>query len=81
LAYRGSHDLLGPWKWGQDSTAHQRLVQGNANYWKDTLATKLALRFPVPVTSIFRRTRRLGLMRNFSFNFSVNEGKNGNGWA
>ena len=24
--YRGSHDLSGPWKWGVDSTAHQRLV-------------------------------------------------------
>jgi hypothetical protein len=48
LAYRGSHDLLGPWKWGQDSTAHQRLVQGNANYWKDTLATKLAIEVPGP---------------------------------
>jgi phage terminase large subunit GpA-like protein len=46
--YRGSHDLSGPWKWGVDSTAHQRLVQGNANYWKDTLATKLAIEVPGP---------------------------------
>ena len=48
LAYRGSHDLIGPWKFGTDTTAHQRLVQGNANYFKDSLATRLAIVNPGP---------------------------------
>jgi phage terminase large subunit GpA-like protein len=40
-AYRGSGDLQGPWKRGTDSLTHSRLVQGNASYLKETLATKL----------------------------------------
>jgi phage terminase large subunit GpA-like protein len=43
IAYRGSHDLIGPWKRGTDTTAHARLIQGNANYLKDSLATRLAI--------------------------------------
>jgi phage terminase large subunit GpA-like protein len=47
-AYRGSGDLQGPWKRGTDSLTHSRLIQGNANYLKETLATKLDIVSPGP---------------------------------
>ena len=65
--YRGSHDLSGPWKWGVDSTAHQRLVQGNANYWKDTLATKLAIEVPGPGYIHFSADPAAGFDEEFFF--------------
>jgi phage terminase large subunit GpA-like protein len=43
MAYRGSPDLVGPWKRGTDATAHARLIQGNADYLKNSLATRLAI--------------------------------------
>jgi phage terminase large subunit GpA-like protein len=43
MAYRGSPDLVGPWKRGTDAAAHMRLIQGNANYLKNALATRLAI--------------------------------------
>jgi phage terminase large subunit GpA-like protein len=48
MAYRGSHDIIGPWKRGVDGAAHMRLIQGNANYLKDSLATRLAIETPGP---------------------------------
>ena len=48
LAYRGSHDLVGPWKRGTDAAAHARLTQGNADYLKNSLATRLAIEAPGP---------------------------------
>ena len=43
MAYRGSPDLVGPWKRGTDVTAHARLIQGNADYLKNSLATRLGI--------------------------------------
>jgi phage terminase large subunit GpA-like protein len=43
MAYRGSPDIIGPWKRGTDATAHARLIQGNANYLKNSLATRLTI--------------------------------------
>jgi phage terminase large subunit GpA-like protein len=43
MPYRGSGDLVGPWKRGIDGAAHMRLIQGNANYLKNALATKVAI--------------------------------------
>jgi phage terminase large subunit GpA-like protein len=48
MAYRGSHDLIGPWKRGTDTTAHTRLIQGNADYFKNALATRLGIETPGP---------------------------------
>jgi phage terminase large subunit GpA-like protein len=48
MAYRGSGDLVGPWKRGIDGAAHMRLIQGNANYFKNALATKLAIEVAGP---------------------------------
>jgi phage terminase large subunit GpA-like protein len=48
MAYRGSHDLVGPWKRGTDAAAHMRLIQGNADYFKNALATRLAISVPGP---------------------------------
>ncbi len=46
--YRGSPDLTGPWKRGTDNLTHARLIQGNANYFKEQLATKLEIVTPGP---------------------------------
>src|SRR5262249_20868617 len=35
--------VVGPWKRGTDATAHARLIQGNADYLKNSLATRLAI--------------------------------------
>jgi phage terminase large subunit GpA-like protein len=48
MAYRGSPDLVGPWKRGTDATAHARLIQGNADYLKNSLATRLGIAIPGP---------------------------------
>lgn len=48
LAYRGSPDLVGPWKRGTDAAAHMRLIQGNADYLKNSLATRLEITVPGP---------------------------------
>lgn len=48
MAYRGSHDLVGPWKRGTDAAAHMRLIQGNADYLKNSLATRLEITAPGP---------------------------------
>lgn len=48
MAYRGSHDLVGPWKRGTDTAAHMRLIQGNADYLKNSLATRLEIAAPGP---------------------------------
>src|SRR5262249_19077616 len=48
MAYRGSPDLVGPWNRGTDATAHARLIQGNADYLKNSLATRLAIAVPGP---------------------------------
>ena len=48
MAYRGSPDLVGPWKRGTDATTHARLIQGNADYLKNSLATRLAIAVPGP---------------------------------
>jgi hypothetical protein len=48
MAYRGSPDLVGPWKRGTDATAHARLIQGNADYLKNSLATRLVIAVPGP---------------------------------
>jgi phage terminase large subunit GpA-like protein len=48
MAYRGSPDLVGPWKRGTDATAHARLIQGNATFFKNALATKLAIEVAGP---------------------------------
>ena len=48
IAYRGSPDLVGPWKRGTDATAHARLIQGNADYLKNSLATRLGIAVPGP---------------------------------
>ena len=47
-AYRGSGDLLGPWKRGHDALTHTRLIQGNANHLKEMLAAKLDIVSPGP---------------------------------
>src|SRR5262249_19167633 len=43
MAYRGSPHLVGPWKRGTDTTAHARLIQGNADYLKNSLATRIGI--------------------------------------
>jgi phage terminase large subunit GpA-like protein len=48
FAYRGSGDLVGPWKRGTDTMTHTRLIQGNANYFKDALASRLEIATPGP---------------------------------
>ena len=47
-AYRGSGDLLGPWKRGTDTLTHTRLIQGDANHLKEMLAAKLDIVTPGP---------------------------------
>jgi phage terminase large subunit GpA-like protein len=47
-AYRGSPDLTSPFKRGTDQSAHARLIQGNSSYFKDSLATRLAITVPGP---------------------------------
>jgi hypothetical protein len=47
-AYRGSGDLQGPWKRGNDTLTHTRLIQGNANHLKESLAAKLDIVSPGP---------------------------------
>jgi phage terminase large subunit GpA-like protein len=41
--YKGAHDLGQPWKYGADSVTHTRLVLGSADYYKNLLASKLAI--------------------------------------
>ena len=41
--YKGAHDLGQPWKYGADSVTHMRLVLGSADYYKNLLASKLAI--------------------------------------
>jgi phage terminase large subunit GpA-like protein len=48
MAYRGSHDLVGPYKRGVDGNTHARLIQGNSNYLKNALATRLSIPLPGP---------------------------------
>jgi phage terminase large subunit GpA-like protein len=48
MPYRGSSDLVGPYKRGVDGNTHARLIQGNANYFKNALATRLAIPHPGP---------------------------------
>src|SRR5262249_32674764 len=40
--------VVGPWKRGTDATAHARLIQGNADYLKNSLATRLGIAVPGP---------------------------------
>jgi phage terminase large subunit GpA-like protein len=47
-AYRGSGDLQGLWKRGNDALTHTRLIQGNANHLKEMLAAKLDIVSPGP---------------------------------
>jgi phage terminase large subunit GpA-like protein len=47
-AYRGSGDLQGSWKRGNDTLTHTRLIQGNANHLKEMLAAKLDIVSPGP---------------------------------
>jgi phage terminase large subunit GpA-like protein len=41
--YKGAHDLGQPWKYGADSVTHTRLVLGSADYYKNLLASKVAI--------------------------------------
>jgi phage terminase large subunit GpA-like protein len=45
---KGSGDLQGPWKRGTDTLTHTRLIQGNANLLKESLAAKLDMVSPGP---------------------------------
>ena len=47
-AYRGSHDMVGLFKRGWDTTTHTRLIHGNASQLKEMLANKLAIAEPGP---------------------------------
>jgi phage terminase large subunit GpA-like protein len=65
MAYRGSHDLVGPWKRGTDATAHARLIQGNADYLKNSLATRLAIPLPGPGFIHFNADPKAGFDEEF----------------
>jgi phage terminase large subunit GpA-like protein len=41
--YKGAFNLGQPWKYGADSITHTRLVLGSADYYKNLLASKLAI--------------------------------------
>ncbi len=64
-AYRGSHDIVGPWKRGTDTTLHTRLIQGNADYFKNALATRLEIGAPGPGFIHFPSNPELGFDEEF----------------
>src|SRR5262245_14553530 len=62
---RGSPDLTSPFKRGTDQSAHVRLIQGNASYFKDSLATRLAITVAGPGYVHFPLTEQTGLDHEF----------------
>jgi phage terminase large subunit GpA-like protein len=64
-AYRGSPDLTSPFKRGTDQSAHARLIQGNASYFKDSLATRLAITVAGPGYVHFPLAERAGFDQEF----------------
>jgi phage terminase large subunit GpA-like protein len=65
MAYRGSADLIGPWKRTTDPTTHTRLIHGNANFFKDSLATRLAIEIAGPGYIHFNADPAAGLDEEF----------------
>ncbi len=64
-AYRGSPDLTSPFKRGTDQSAHARLIQGNASYFKDSLATRLAITVAGPGYVHFPLAEQAGFDQEF----------------
>ena len=64
-AYRCSPDLTSPFKRGTDQSAHARLIQGNASYFKDSLATRLAITVAGPGYVHFPLAERAGFDQEF----------------
>ena len=64
-AYRGSPDLTSPFKRGTDQSAHARLIQGNASYFKDSLATRLAITVARPGYVHFPLAEQAGFDQEF----------------